>query len=133
MLGIDSDDSDHSDHLRELTRDHVLFDESDPDSEPEDVKADTPDVEDDVDDDNPQLSETQMEILAALGENSKIIRGCVNYAIYGNCFKGKECKNAPGHCESIAKETRQWLLKKLATIERDGYKSSVPRKDQTKL
>lgn len=59
-------------------------------------------------------------------------RGCVNFAIYGNCFRGVDCKNAGGHNENVAKETRQWLMKKLATVERDGYSTSVPKKDQTR-
>ena len=70
--------------------------------------------------------------LKAISDSSPSTRGCVNYAIYGNCFRGDECKNAQGHNEQSAKQTREWLIKKLATVERDGYQKTVLKRDQTK-
>jgi hypothetical protein len=43
------------------------------------------------------------------------VRGCVNYALYGKCFGGDACKNVQGHNEKVAKETRQWILRKVTT------------------
>lgn len=74
--------------------------------------------------------ETEMRLLAIPGDKM-ITRGCINFAVYGNCFKGSECRNAKGHNEASAKETRQWLMKKLATIEREGY-PKVLKRDQTR-
>lgn len=99
--------------------DQVDVNKDNPDSDEEEVKKSLD-------------SESVDQLFALQSNNNTVTRGCVNFALYGNCFKGKECKNAQGHTESVAKETRQWLMKKLATIDRDGYSTSVPRKDQTK-
>ena len=70
--------------------------------------------------------------LKAISDSSASNGGCVNCAIYGNCFRGDECKNAQGHNEQSAKQTREWLIKKLATVERDGYQKTILKRDQTK-
>ena len=53
--------------------------------------------------------------LLAFGDSGKApaVRGCINYALYRNCFKGSECKNAAGHNEKVAEETRKWMISKL--------------------
>jgi hypothetical protein len=43
------------------------------------------------------------------------VKGCVNFALYGNCFNGDSCKNKQGHNESVAKDTREWMIKKLSS------------------
>ena len=42
-------------------------------------------------------------------------RGCINYALYGNCFKGAERKNVSGHNEAVAKRTRACMITKMTT------------------
>lgn len=55
------------------------------------------------------------QVLQAMESKNDYVKGCVNYALYGNCFLGEKCKNAQGHCETVAKNTRQWMLQKLTT------------------
>ena len=47
-------------------------------------------------------------------------RGCVAFALYGNCYKGKDCKYVQGHNEAIARETRKWMMKKLSQMMTEG-------------
>lgn len=53
--------------------------------------------------------------LNAVPGSGDYVKGCINYALYGNCFQGDNCKNVQGHSEKIAKETRQWMVRKLTT------------------
>ena len=46
--------------------------------------------------------------------NQDSTRGCVNYTLYGKCFKGDECRNAAGHNSKTAAETRKWMMNKLS-------------------
>jgi hypothetical protein len=39
--------------------------------------------------------------------------GCINFALYGNCFKGAECKHAIGHNAASAARTRKWMSDKI--------------------
>jgi hypothetical protein len=71
-----------------------------------------PDSDDSMEEEVPATSVA--DTLQAI-ENSSQERGCVNYAIYGNCFKAAECKNVSGHNEAVAKRTRAWLITKLTT------------------
>jgi len=59
------------------------------------------------------------ELLQALDAATQT-RGCLYYTVYGKCFRDKECKNVMGHNEKIAKETRQWLIRKLTAMENEG-------------
>jgi hypothetical protein len=58
----------------------------------------------------------QHQELQALNNSSgtkDYVKGCVNFALYGNCFNGDACKNAQGHNEKVAVETREWMISKL--------------------
>lgn len=116
------------------------FDEPDSDHESELVMATNMDEdqvssslpEDDIFSDEQMLAVVTSSSTTVGSEKPPGNKGCVNFAIYGNCFRGTDCKNVSGHNETSAKETRQWLMKKLATVERDGYSTSVPKKDHTR-
>lgn len=60
-------------------------------------------------------NEHEDQQLQALNDKNDYVKGCVNYALYGNCFLGEKCKNVQGHNEAVAKNTRQWMLQKLTT------------------
>lgn len=126
------DDENNSRNVTNLSENSFLYDDDDFDEEFVKDSDDNPgNDEEEIIKDGPFGFEKEDKLLVISGSNT-VTRGCVNFALYGNCFKGKDCKNSQGHTESVAKETRQWLMKKLATIDRDGYSSVVPRKDQTK-
>jgi hypothetical protein len=59
------------------------------------------------------------EILQALDAATQT-KGCLYYTVYGKCFRGEECKNVLGHTDKIARETRQWLIRKLTAMENEG-------------
>ena len=52
--------------------------------------------------------------------------GCIAFALYGNCYRGKEYKHFQGHNEAVARETRKWMQKKLSQMSAD--ESTGPRK-----
>lgn len=56
----------------------------------------------------------QQELNAVAG-SVDYVKGWINYALYGNCFQGDNFKNVQGHSEKVAKETRQWMIRKLTT------------------
>ena len=69
---------------------------------------------------------------------SQTVRGCVNFTLYGRCFKGADCKYASGHNDQAATETRKWMMSKLQSHQgsarasiQQGYRPSTnapPRK-----
>ncbi len=127
------DESDSDDEVERRPMTKLGADETDSDDEEVESGEDPGVVDTSVDaqrePDPPDLFEAQLK---AISDNPLSTRGCVNYAIYGNCFRGDECKNAQGHNEQSAKQTREWLIKKLATVERDGYQKTILKRDQTK-
>ena len=50
-------------------------------------------------------------------EEPEAPHGCVNYAIYGKCYRDSQCKYASTHNEMDAKETRKWITKKMTSTE----------------
>ena len=71
--------------------------------------------------DEPDVTPEQLrQIMNIEPPSSGTTRGCVAFALYGNCYKGKDCKYAQGHNESIARETRKWMMKKLSQMMSDG-------------
>ena len=88
----------------------------------------------------PEDIATAHQHLQALESNnsSQVARGCVNYTLYGRCFKGADCKYASGHTDQAANETRKWMMSKLQnpqgairTTSSQGYRPSAtapPRK-----
>lgn len=123
---------------------NVMDESSSSDSEPDEVRGkdfDESDTEQDESAHCVTVPEDDIfageQTLAALGSGTsggetQSSKGCVNFAIYGNCFRGNDCKNVSGHTEEMAKGTRQWLIKKLATVEREGYTTTVPKRDHTR-
>lgn len=75
------------------------------------------------DDDNPSQVSFPVQQLQTVGAPGDYVKGCINFALYGNCFQGDACKNAQGHSEKVAKETRQWMVRKLTSA---SEKSSNP-------
>ena len=63
--------------------------------------------------DEDTADEENQQVLQAIEGKPDYVKGCVNYALYGNCFLGEKCKNIQGHNESVAKDTRQWMIQKL--------------------
>ena len=64
------------------------------------------------------LDRHQISQLLAIDE-PVTTRGCVAYALYGNCLRGDQCKHSQGHNEAVAKETRRWMIKKLSQMIQD--------------
>ena len=52
-------------------------------------------------------------------------RGCMYYAIFGNCLKGIKCMNADGHNPEARARTGAWLQTKLDEIPKVGSKGPV--------
>ena len=90
---------------------------------------------------NPDNDANAHQILQALESDnqSQATRGCVNYTLYGRCFKGIDCKYASGHNDKAAAETRKWMISKLQSPQgnvrtpnqQQGYRPSAtapPRK-----
>ena len=127
------DESDSDDEIERIPRAKLGADETDSDDD-ENLRGEEPNAAKDVAEEQPEPEppDSFQAQLKAISDSSPSNRGCVNYAIYGNCFRGDECKNAQGHNEQSAKQTREWLIKKLATVERDGYQKTVMKRDQTK-
>jgi hypothetical protein len=67
---------------------------------------------------DPDLNEQQMSQLLAV-DKPVATRGCVAYALYGNCLRGDQCKHSQGHNETVAKDTRRWMIKKLSQMIQD--------------
>ena len=79
---------------------------------------------------DPELSEADMNELMNIDKPNGSTRGCVAYALYGNCYKGKDCKYVQGHNDAVAKETRKWMIKKLSQMsndEADNPRKIIPR------
>ena len=88
--------------------------------------------EDKVDHQTARDQDTDYRRLQAI-EASATGLGCVNFALYGKCFRGDQCKYAGSHNEKCAKDCRQWMMKKLATMERDGPgPPKIMKRDPTK-
>ena len=76
---------------------------------------------------DPALSEKAVNQLMNIDTPSiGVPRGCVSYALYGNCYRGINCKYAQCHNEAIARESRQWMIKKLAQMMNE--EADNPRK-----
>ena len=79
----------------------------------------------------------QLQVLDS-NNPSQTVRGCVNFTLYGRCFKGADCKYAPGHNDQAATVTRKWMMSKLQSHQgsarvsiQQGYRPSTsapPRK-----
>lgn len=69
-------------------------------------------------DQDTDLDERQISQLMAI-DKPVATRGCVAYALYGNCLRGDQCKHSQGHNEAVAKETRRWMMKKLSQMIQD--------------
>ena len=74
----------------------------------------------------PESDKPAIEQVMNLEKTVNPTRGCVAYALYGNCYKGKECKHVQGHNGAVATETRKWMMKKLSQMMADDSKG--PRK-----
>jgi phospholipase C len=75
---------------------------------------------------DPDFDEDTMNRVMAMDEPNGSTRGCVAYALYGNCYKGKDCKYFQGHNEAVAKDSRKWMVKKLAQMMHKD--AGIPRK-----
>jgi hypothetical protein len=58
----------------------------------------------------------ELQAVSNVDKSKDYVKGCVNFALYGNCFNGDSCKNVQGHSESIAKDTREWMIRKLTSV-----------------
>lgn len=61
------------------------------------------------------VQDHELQVLNDSGGPKDYVKGCVNFALYGNCFNGDACKNAQGHREKVAAETRDWMVRKLTS------------------
>lgn len=55
----------------------------------------------DSDSDDSFAEENSTTPIIQVMEQKPVERGFINYALYGNCFKGDECKNVQGHNEAV--------------------------------
>jgi hypothetical protein len=76
------------------------------------IAPDSENLSDHDEDLNDEDNIENCEELMVLEQNFKS-NGCINYALYGNCFKASECKHAQGHTEIAAVRTRQWMMEKM--------------------
>ena len=77
---------------------------------------DDPDTEDQVlleADIPPDRSEMTRGLYMVGNDGETRPRGCMYYAIFGNCLKGTKCNNADGHTPEGKRRTAAWLLAKL--------------------
>ena len=92
-------------------------------------ESDEDDFEKQVDGMIREESESDRESVEQLMNIDKAVGatgGCIAFALYGNCYRGKECKHVQGHNEAVARETRKWMQKKLSQMSAD--ESTGPRK-----
>ena len=52
-------------------------------------------------------------------------RGCMYYAIFGNCLKGTKCNNADAHNPEGRARTAAWLMQKLSEAPKPGPNGPV--------
>ena len=67
-----------------------------------------------------------MPTLAGQFNQQDQVHGCLYYTIYGKCLKGDKCKYARAHNRQGAKDTSQWIIKRLGSNDR--HESGAPKK-----
>jgi hypothetical protein len=67
-----------------------------------------------------------MPTLAGQFNQQDKVYGCLHYTIYGKCLKGDMCKYAKAHNRQGARDTSEWIIKRLGTNDR--MESDAPKK-----
>jgi hypothetical protein len=67
-----------------------------------------------------------MPTLAGQFNQQDKVYGCLYYTIYGKCLKGDKCKYAKAHNRQGARDTSEWIIKRLGTNDR--VESDAPKK-----
>jgi hypothetical protein len=67
-----------------------------------------------------------MPTLAGQFNQQDQVHGCLYYTIYGKCLKGDKCKYARAHNRQGAKDTSEWIIKRLGSNDRQV--SGAPKK-----
>jgi hypothetical protein len=67
-----------------------------------------------------------MPTLAGQFNQQDQVHGCLYYTIYGKCLKGDKCKYSRAHNRQGAKDTSQWIIKRLGSNDRQ--ETGAPKK-----
>jgi hemoglobin-like flavoprotein len=67
-----------------------------------------------------------MPTLAGQFNQQDKVYGCLYYTIYGKCLKGDKCKYAKAHNRQGARDTSEWIIKRLGSNDR--LDSDAPKK-----
>jgi hypothetical protein len=67
-----------------------------------------------------------MPTLAGQFDQQDRVHGCLYHTIYGKCLKGEKCKYASAHNARGAKETSEWIIKRLGSNDRQD--AGAPKK-----
>jgi hypothetical protein len=67
-----------------------------------------------------------MPTLAGQFDQQDRVHGCLYHTIYGKCLKGEKCKYASAHNARGAKETSEWIIKRLGSNDR--HDAGAPKK-----
>jgi hypothetical protein len=67
-----------------------------------------------------------MPTLAGQFDQQDRVHGCLYHTIYGKCLKGEKCKYANAHNAKGAKETSEWIIKRLGSNDR--HDAGAPKK-----
>jgi hypothetical protein len=67
-----------------------------------------------------------MPTLAGQFDQQDRVHGCLYHTIYGKCLKGEKCKYASAHNAKGARETSEWIIKRLGSNDR--HEAGAPKK-----